>query len=153
MNPTPQDVIKIQNCDVFLYIGGDSDAWVDDVLSSMDTSDKKIVTLIDCVDAVEEEHVEGMEEEEEEGEEAGPEYDEHVWTSPENAGRIVEKITDALCDADAKNAEAYRENAKSYQVKLDELDQKFRTSSRARSAKHRIRRPLSVPVFCRRLRA
>jgi zinc transport system substrate-binding protein len=58
--PTPQDIIKIQNCDVFIYNGGDSDAWVDDVLSSMDTSKMRIVKLIDCVEVVDEEIVEGM---------------------------------------------------------------------------------------------
>jgi zinc transport system substrate-binding protein len=62
--PTPQDVIKIQNCDVFIYNGGDSDAWVDDVLSSIDTSNMKIVKFIDCVEVVEEEIVEGMEDDE-----------------------------------------------------------------------------------------
>ncbi len=61
--PTPQDIIKIQNSDVFIYVGGESDAWVNEVLESMDTSKMKIITLIDCVDVVEEEIVEGMEEE------------------------------------------------------------------------------------------
>jgi zinc transport system substrate-binding protein len=64
--PTPQDIIKIQNCDVFIYNGGDSDAWVDDVLASMDTSKMKIVKFIDCVEIVEEEIVEGMEDDEHE---------------------------------------------------------------------------------------
>ena len=62
--PTPQDIIKIQNCDVFIYNGGDSDAWVDEVLESMDTSKMKIVKFIDCVEVVEEEIVEGMEDDE-----------------------------------------------------------------------------------------
>ena len=61
--PTPQDIIKIQNSDVFIYVGGESDAWVNEVLESMDTSGMKIITLIDCVEVVEEEIVEGMEEE------------------------------------------------------------------------------------------
>lgn len=60
--PTPKDIIKIQNCDVFVYVGGDSDAWVSEVLKSMDTSKMKIITLMDCVETVEEELVEGMEE-------------------------------------------------------------------------------------------
>lgn len=59
--PTPQDIIKIQNCDVFIYVGGDSDTWVHEVLESIDMSKTKIITLIDCVDVVEEEIVEGME--------------------------------------------------------------------------------------------
>ena len=59
--PTPQDIIRIQNCDVFIYVGGDSDAWVNGVLESMDTGKMKIITLMDCVEVVEEEIVEGME--------------------------------------------------------------------------------------------
>jgi len=59
--PTPQDIIKIQNCDVFIYVGGDSDAWVQRVLGSMDTGSMEIITLMDCVETVEEEIVEGME--------------------------------------------------------------------------------------------
>ena len=59
--PTPQDIIKIQNCDVFVYVGGDSDAWVQQIFESMDTSNMKIITLMDCVEVVEEEIVEGME--------------------------------------------------------------------------------------------
>ncbi|MDR3239529.1 MAG: metal ABC transporter substrate-binding protein, partial [Clostridiales bacterium] len=86
--PTPQDIIEIQNCDVFIYVGGESDEWVNGVLEPMDTSKMKIITLMDCVETAEEEIVEGMQDEEHEeeaeyaehGEEA--EYDEHVWTSP-----------------------------------------------------------------------
>ncbi|MDR1569781.1 MAG: metal ABC transporter substrate-binding protein [Oscillospiraceae bacterium] len=125
--PTPRDITTIQNCDVFIYVGGESDAWVDDVLDSMDTSNIRIITLMDCVTAVEEEIVEGMEEEgEEEAEESSePEYDEHVWTSPRNAKLIVQKISDALCDADATNAAEYRQNTADYLAELDELDAGF----------------------------
>lgn len=131
--PTPQDIIKIQNCDLFLYVGGESDEWVNEVLESMDTSKMKIVTLMDCVETVEEEIVEGMEEEEEEAEteEAGewelaePEYDEHVWTSPRNAKLITQKISDALCEIDVANATVYQKNTTAYLSKLDELDGKF----------------------------
>jgi zinc transport system substrate-binding protein len=122
--PTPQDIIKIQNCDLFIYVGGESDEWVNDVLASMDTSKMKIVTLMDCVEVVEEVVVEGMEDEEESGEEI--EYDEHVWTSPRNAKLIVQKISDALCDIDAGNANTYKANTAAYLSDLDELDAEFR---------------------------
>lgn len=59
--PTPQDIISIQNCDMFIYVGGESDTWIDDILESMDTSKMEIVSLMDLVDTVEEEIVEGME--------------------------------------------------------------------------------------------
>lgn len=122
--PTPQDIIKIQNCDVFIYVGGESDKWVEEILSSMDTAKMKIVTLMDCVDLVAEEIVEGMEAEEEEG----VTYDEHIWTSPQNAKRIVQKISGALCEADEANASSYRQNTAAYLEKLDDLDANFRSA-------------------------
>jgi zinc transport system substrate-binding protein len=124
--PSPQDIIKIHNCDVFIYVGGESDEWVDRILDSLDTSRVSILTLMDWVDVVEEEIVEGMEEEEEEEEEAeGPEYDEHVWTSPKNAKLIVQKIADVLKEKDAANAPEYEKNVLAYMAKLDGLNAAF----------------------------
>jgi zinc transport system substrate-binding protein len=130
--PTPRDIIGIQNSSVFIYIGGESDAWVDRILDSMDTGKIKIIKLMDTVDVVEEEIVEGMEEEEEApllalGIEPEPEYDEHIWTSPKNAVRMVRAITEALCDTDAAHTDFYRNNAVSYIAKLNELDAVFQT--------------------------
>jgi zinc transport system substrate-binding protein len=124
--PTPQDIITIQNCGVFIYVGGDSDEWVRGVLDSMDTSRMTIVTLMDCVDVVEEEIVAGMEEEAGEEETGVPEYDEHVWTSPRNAKLIVRKLSAAFSGADAENAGVYAQNTTAYLGKLDALDAAFR---------------------------
>ncbi|MDR1914220.1 MAG: metal ABC transporter substrate-binding protein [Clostridiales bacterium] len=121
--PTPQDIIKVQNSDVFVYVGGESDEWVNTILESLDTSKMTVITLMDCVEVVEEEIVEGMEEEEEE--EEGIAYDEHVWTSPKNAKLIVQKISDALVSADPKNAAAYEKNTDDYLSRLTELDASF----------------------------
>ncbi|HWR23126.1 MAG TPA: metal ABC transporter substrate-binding protein [Feifaniaceae bacterium] len=125
--PTPQDIIAIQNCDVFLYVGGESDAWIDEVLSSMEDGGRRLIKLMDCVQPVEEELVEGMEEEEEEEDEGirGPEYDEHVWTSPKNAKLIAAKISETLCETDPANAETYQTNTEAYLKKLDTLDAAF----------------------------
>lgn len=164
--PTPQDIINIQNCDVFIYVGGESDAWVTNVLESIENDHMKIVTLMDCVDVVEEELVEGMEEEEEVADSAEttksdtesnsetntdintntdtntntdinketasetsdveePEYDEHVWTSPRNAMKIVSKIKDAIVSVDENNKEIYESNTTSYLQKLEDLDAAF----------------------------
>ncbi|MDR1318411.1 MAG: metal ABC transporter substrate-binding protein, partial [Treponema sp.] len=124
--PTPRDIIRVQNCDVFIYVGGESDAWVERILESMDTSRMEIITLMDCVEVVEEIIVEGMQEEEE-GEEEEIEYDEHVWTSPKNAKLIVQKITGVLKQRDAANAAAYEDNAGSYLAKLTSLDAAFQS--------------------------
>jgi zinc transport system substrate-binding protein len=124
--PTPQDIIRVQNCDIFIYVGGESDAWVERILESIDTDHMEIITLMDCVEVVEEVIVEGMQEEEEEEEAEGPEYDEHVWTSPRNAKRLVQKIAEVLARRDAPNAAVYERNTASYLAKLTELDVSFR---------------------------
>jgi len=122
--PSPQDMVTIQNSGLFICVGGKSEAWVEEVLKAVGRDDLVVLRLMDMVDVVEEEHVEGMEAaEEEHGEEA--EYDEHVWTSPKNAIRIVEKIAQTLCDLDEENAPAYRQAAEVYIGKLEELDETF----------------------------
>lgn len=137
--PTPQDIIAIQNSDIFIYVGGENDAWVEDILESMPEADMRTLKLMDCVDTVEEEHVEGMQEqpghshEEEESHEDETEeehfvheIDEHVWTSPVNASAIVDKIKELLVQADPENRQIYEENAEAYEAELAELDAEFR---------------------------
>jgi len=131
--PSPQDIIKIQNSDIFIYNGGENDVWVDNILDSIDHSDIKIIKLLDCVDPLGEVLKEGMEPEEEEAaaepdaSEAGDgiEYDEHVWTSPKNAIIITNVIRDIVCYEDSANADYYQSNAKQYTDQLTELDNEF----------------------------
>jgi zinc transport system substrate-binding protein len=120
--PSAQDIIKIQNCDLFIYVGGESDTWVDDILSSLDTP-VKTIKMMDCVTVVDEQTVNGMQEENEDEHEN--EYDEHVWTSPKNAILITKTITDAICEIDTENAEVYRQNSSDYVAQLEELDKEF----------------------------
>lgn len=125
--PTPPDILKIQRCDVFIYGGGESDEWVRGILDSMDTSRMRVVTLMDCVEPLEEE--DALEPEafwEAEDELALPEYDEHVWTSPRNAARIVLEIHKALRAADPANAEAYMNNELACLQELDALDARIK---------------------------
>lgn len=125
-DPTPQDIIKIQNCDLFIYVGGESDEWVNDILDSTDSKPDKVIALMDCVDTVQEETVEGMESDDDHEDDSHEiEYDEHVWTSPKNAITISKKISDVLCEIDSENKEAYEENTKEYSTKLSDLDNKF----------------------------
>jgi zinc transport system substrate-binding protein len=124
--PTPQDIIKIQNCDVFIYNGGESDVWVEKILGSMDTGKQRLIAFMDIVDIVEEVLVEGMQEEPDTtANDAVPEYDEHVWTSPKNAKRIVKAISDVFCEVDRVNADIFQENTGVFLEKLDKLDMDF----------------------------
>lgn len=135
--PTPQDMIAINESDLFIYVGGESDAWVGDMMDSLEHGNLRTLTLMDCVETVEEESVEGMEVEHGE-EEHGEAYDEHVWTSPRNAILILEKIADALCEADPGHEAFYRQNQKVYQAGLESLDGEYLEVVNAGSRKELI---------------
>lgn len=143
--PTPREIIQIQECDVFVYTGGESEEWVTDILEDLG-SDITAVKLMDCVELFEEETVEGMESDghghshdeeecEEEGHDhehedehdhgEGAEYDEHVWTAPANAILITEYLSDVFAQADPEQKEAYEANEASYVKELEKLDQAF----------------------------
>ena len=140
--PTPQDIIDIQKADIFIYVGGESESWVDGILDSFDTKNMEIINMMDIVDVVEEEVVEGMEDhEDEEYDEDEPaetddrietadsseekEYDEHVWTSIDNAQIITQAIADALCEIDEPNRAVYTSNCERYLSELSNLKKEF----------------------------
>lgn len=125
-DPTPQDIIQIKNADVFIYVGGESDQWVDGILDTIDTSRTRVIKMMDSVDKVEEEVVEGMQEEEEESKTDEPEYDEHVWTSPRNAIQILNTIADAVIAQDQPHQKQYEINRDAYQKQLEALDSEFK---------------------------
>lgn len=118
--PTAADLTLISDCDMFIYIGGESDRWVEDALRSSRNEDQIAISLLEVLGdrAYEEETVEGMEEEEEEG----PAYDEHVWLSLRNAEVFCQEISDRLCDAVPEDADAFRSNTEAYVGELSELD-------------------------------
>lgn len=128
--PTADDIIKISDCDLFIYVGGESDGWVEDALKEAANKDMQVINLLDVLgeQVKEEEVVEGMEAEEEESEdEDEPEYDEHVWLSLKNAEPLCNAITDALEEIDPANKDAYAANAASYLEKLAALDGEYQT--------------------------
>ena len=138
--PTADDIMKISDCDLFIYVGGESDAWVEDALKEAVNKDMKVINLLDVLGSSvkEEEVVEGMEAEEEEekdGAEEEPEYDEHVWLSLRNAKVLCKAIADDLAEIDTENANTYQENEKAYADKLDELDKKYQETVDSASQK------------------
>lgn len=130
--PTAEDILKISTCDLFIYVGGESDEWVEDALQEATNKNMIVINLLDVLgDAVkEEETVEGMQEEDhhdhEEGEEA--EYDEHVWLSLRNAATLVQSISDSVQTLDPDNADACRESTAAYIEKLNALDEEYVTA-------------------------
>ena len=123
--PTPADIMKIRECDVFVYGGGESEKWADTILEALPDG-IKTVKMMESVELFEEEHDEHGEEGHNHGDESGEaEYDEHVWTSPYNAVAITEAISDAIIESDEANEAYYISNTESYTEKLKELDAKF----------------------------
>lgn len=123
--PTVDDIAKINNTDVFMYVGGESDGWVESMLES--NKNVRVVNLLEVLgDSVKlEEELEGVEHDHEHDHEDEEEYDEHVWLSLRNAKKCVEAIKDVLCELDSSNADRYEKNAEEYIEKLELLDQKY----------------------------
>ncbi len=143
--PTADDILKISTCDLFIYVGGESDEWVEDALAEATNKDMAVLNLLDVLgDSVkEEEVVEGMQEEEHDHEESGDhekdedehehgeeeaEYDEHVWLSLRNAAALVQSISDSIQGIDPDNAGIYKSNTSAYIEKLNSLDEKYKTA-------------------------
>ncbi len=129
--PSPQEIIAIQKCDLFVYVGGESDAWVRTILESAPSDTRKDIALMELVELHESEthaheHDEAHEQQTGHDHQEYDEYDEHVWTSPVNAMAIVTALCDALCEADAANADFYKINTERYCTALLELDVSFR---------------------------
>ena len=125
--PTAQDILTIAQCDLFIFVGGESDAWTEDVLKTAQNENMTVLNLLDALgdDVKEEEIAEGMEAEEEEGEEEEAEADEHVWLSLRNAEKLVQVIADTIAGLDPEQADLYRTNAKNYIEKLQALDAQY----------------------------
>ena len=131
--PSVEDIAKISTCDLFIYVGGESDAWVDKALENATNKDMKVINLLDVLgDRVKnEETVEGMEGEHEhehegeEHEEEEEEKDEHVWLSVKNAKILCDAIAKELKSIDSDNAQKYDENLADYTSKLTALDGEF----------------------------
>lgn len=121
--PTARDIVDIARSDLFLYVGGTSDSWAGDVLSTT-AKGVRSVAMMALVEAKSEEEIEGMEHEHGHDHEH-EEYDEHVWLSIRNAKEICWKISDELCEIDKQNADIYRKNTESYVEGLRELEQKY----------------------------
>lgn len=148
--PTADDIVKISDCDLFIYVGGESDEWVEDALRNAANRNMKVINLLEVLgDSVKtEEIVEGMQEEEHEHEDAEEhehedaeeheheeEADEHVWLSLKNAKMLVRVISKALQELDPDSKDIYAANADAYVKKLSALDAEYQAAVDAASNK------------------
>lgn len=146
--PTPQDIIAIQQADLFIYVGGESDAWIERVLESLGADAPPTFAMMDCVTALSEELTASMAAEnggehgaeeahaDDDGaahdahdgapDDASPELDEHVWTSPRNAMAIADALAERLCALAPESAGIFTDNAAYYQAELKKLDEAFK---------------------------
>jgi len=119
--PTARDIIALQQSDVFVYVGGESDEWIERILESMDTSKIRLIRLVDCVDLLDEIEFDAQSDPHKDNS-----FDEHVWTNPLNAIRIVQQLVSVFSTADADHADVYYRNGVAYSAKLEALDSRFR---------------------------
>ncbi len=143
--PTADDIIRISACDMFIYVGGESDEWVEDVLAEAGNKNMVVIDMLEVLgDAVKEEEIkEGMQadehehgddddhEGEEHDHEEEPEYDEHVWLSLKNAAVLCGYIAEKLSEIDSTNRDAYTANADAYIEKLNALDAEYKEAANA----------------------
>ncbi|MBR3290390.1 MAG: zinc ABC transporter substrate-binding protein [Clostridia bacterium] len=129
---TATDILKISTCDLFVYVGGESDEWVSDALQEATNHDMVVVNLLEVLGAAAkaEETTEGMQAESEED----AELDEHVWLSLRNAALFTNKIASAIASLDPAHADTYKANAKAYCDKLDALDAEYQQAVTAASS-------------------
>lgn len=123
-DPSAKDALTISECDLFIYNGGESDQWVENILES--APDVKTLRMTDSVQLHEEVIAEGMQHDEDESHDHDEaEYDEHIWTSPKNAEKIVSAIADAACEISPENADALKANAERCIADISQLDADF----------------------------
>ncbi|MBQ4089916.1 MAG: zinc ABC transporter substrate-binding protein [Clostridia bacterium] len=113
--PTPSDVIALSEADLFIYIGGESDSWVDNMLASMGDDAPEALRMFDCVEICEA----GDGHHDHEGHDH--EYDEHIWTSPVNAMLMVSSISEAVSAIDVENSDIYSANEADYNAQIADI--------------------------------
>ncbi len=115
-DPSPADILSIGDADLFVYVGGESDAWADGILAGFDGDGPATLRMMDAVTPIEEageahDHAHD-----------GPEYDEHIWTNPKNAAAMVDAVEAALCEIDPDGEETYAANAEAYRAQIEAID-------------------------------
>lgn len=124
--PTATDIIEIASADLFIYIGGVSDSWVEGALKSANSDSLKAVALMDMVETYDVDYVAGMEKEHNHNHEGEHEKDEHIWLSLRNSAKVTQILCDIICEIDTANAEKYKSNAQNYINSLNELDGEYK---------------------------
>ncbi len=132
---TPSDIKKINSSDLFLYIGGSSDEWMEAMLDASELEGKNSLRLMELVELLEEEESASMVEEEDGHHD---EYDEHIWLSMDNAQLMVEAIAQAMAELDKENGSSYLKRASEYNSKIAALMEDYQAMVAASKRKEII---------------
>lgn len=122
-DPTAHDLALIENSDLFIYIGGEVESWATRIIETTDLSQTKLLCLLDTVELIEESDVDGAEKEEHHEEQKS--FDEHIWTSPANAIKMMQGIEQVISKLDKKNEQVYHENANKYISEIKQVQGKI----------------------------
>jgi zinc transport system substrate-binding protein len=129
--PSPKDMIQIENSDMFVYTGNEFEPWAENILSSVN-SNLEIVDTSKNIELIDKEEFEKyyanseiLNEEHEEHHENESSYDSHIWLNPQNAISMIDDILASLCKIDPENEDYYISNAENYKNQIQELDMKF----------------------------
>lgn len=142
--PSVKDLATIKNADIFIYIGGEMEQWVDKILETdtINTDKTTLIHVTECIETIEEQEVDGAEEEhhhhdevenededehdEDHEEEHGSRaFDEHIWTSPSNAIKMVKYLSEQFCNLDNENKDIYQKNAEDYIKQIEDVRNKI----------------------------
>ena len=126
-DPSSKDIAAVHDCDIFVYTGGVSDSWIENMLESVDTENKTVISLMGVVEPLAEEVHDHGDDDHDHGVIDHVEYDEHVWTSPKNAVIIAEAICEAMCEHMPEAAESFTANFAKLKGELTSLDTDFST--------------------------
>lgn len=133
--PSAGDLIKIKNADIFIYIGGEMEQWVDKVFETdvINKDKTKMIQVTECIETIDEQEVDGAEEEhnheekkehhhdENKNEDEHGAFDEHIWTSPSNSIKMVKYLSEQFSNLDNENKDIYIKNSENYIAKIDDL--------------------------------
>ena len=129
-DPTPQDILAVQQADLFVYIGGTMENWADGILASSDHRPARVLKISDFVTTKPEQEIDDMQPEDEDESEGG--FDEHIWTAPDNAIAMIQTLTPEMCTLNPTSCDRYQTNARDYIDQIQTVDQQIQALVTAR---------------------
>lgn len=119
--PTPSDIIEIENADLFFYVSEHTETWVEQILSSIKNENVEVIGIAEGIGV----EIHGHDHSHHEEHTEACETDEHIWTGLSYSSQMVEFIGEKLAEKDNSNASFYLENAQKYSNEILNLKKDF----------------------------